>query len=53
MEMINNISNEDNYEEPLISPENKLFTNKCSVDNTLFCLFFTLVTVAGVILFIY
>lgn len=50
--MINN-SNEDNCEEPLLSPENKIVNGKCSVDNTLFSLFFTLITVAGIILYIY
>ncbi|KAL4475055.1 hypothetical protein ABPG74_001751 [Tetrahymena malaccensis] len=50
MELINNAN--DIEDETLLSPSNKIIKSKCSVDNTLFSLFFTLITIAGIILFI-
>ncbi|EAR86658.1 transmembrane protein, putative (macronuclear) [Tetrahymena thermophila SB210] len=50
MELMNNVN--DIEEETLLSPSNKIIKSKFSVDNTLFSLFFTLITIAGIILFI-
>ncbi|KAL4512134.1 hypothetical protein ABPG72_005136 [Tetrahymena utriculariae] len=50
MGLMNNAN--DIEEETLLSPSNKIIKSKCSVDNTLFSLFFTLITIAGIILFI-